>query len=373
MSNTGGGHKAAAEAVAAELRDLSPDVTVDVVDVIEELSGFWHAVVGLYGPIVRRAPWLWGALFGAFGGASRAPLWHAFNAVAVATVRHRFLAYVDQKRPDAVLSTHPLINQGAHAARMLYRRERGRHIPFAVVVTDPVTFHAAWIEPAADVTFVATPEARQRAVACGLEPARVRVTGLPLHPAFFRDAPPRDKARSELGIPPDAPVVLCCGGGEGLKGLAALARALLSLPAQPVVLAVAGRDSSSESALRREPDARLQVFGFTRQMPLLMAAADVVVTKAGPATLFEALALGKPVVVVDAIPGQEAGNVELVRAHALGRVAMDSTEEAVAAVEQLLGDPTARAVAADNGRKLSRPDAAREIARWLLQQAGGMP
>ncbi len=375
MSDTGGGHRAAAAAIAAQALRLRPDAQVEVVDAIAAVSTFWRGVAGLYGPITRRTPWLWGALFSAFGGASGAPLWQALNGAAVLSVRHRFLTLVDAWRPDAVVSTHPLINQGCQAARVLYAQERGRTIPFGVVVTDPVTFHAAWIEPKADRTFVATHEARARAVSCGAPLERVTVAGLPIHPEFFDGSMAPDAARTGLGLPRDTPVGLVTAGGAGRGTLRALVEALLNIGPRPHILAVAGRDVAAETRLRARANqvegGRLHVFGFTNSMPVLMAASDVVVTKAGPGTLFEALALGKPVVVMDALPGQEAGNVTLVRDHGLGAVALEGPAQAASAVEALLADPAAREKAAQAGRALSQPHAAREIAQWMLSMAQG--
>ncbi|MBI5496134.1 MAG: glycosyltransferase [Deltaproteobacteria bacterium] len=371
MSDTGGGHRAAAQAIAAEVGLLDPSADVRVVDIIAEMAPFWRAVVGLYGPIVRTVPWLWGGMFAAFATGGRAPLWHAVNTVALATVRHRTLRYLDRTLPDAVLSTHPLISQACHAARLAWERERGRRIPFGIVITDPVTFHPSWIEPGADITFVATPEARDRAVACGAPADTVRLSGQPIHPRFLRDPPSRHQARAALSIPADAHAVLLTGGGEGVGALPALARAFLDLPGAPAVLAVAGRNPSGEAALRALGDAggRLKVWGFCEQMPTLMAASDVVATKAGPGTVFEAWALGVPVVLVDALPGQEAGNVELVRSSGAGRVALGSAEAAALAVQGLLSDAAARRAAGDAARALTRPEAARDMARWLLDQA----
>jgi hypothetical protein len=68
MSDTGGGHRASAQALAAALQQLRPDAEPEVVDAIAEVSPFWRAVVGLYGPMVRAVPGLWGLLFHAFGG-----------------------------------------------------------------------------------------------------------------------------------------------------------------------------------------------------------------------------------------------------------------------------------------------------------------
>jgi 1,2-diacylglycerol 3-beta-galactosyltransferase len=56
----------------------------------------------------------------------------------------------------------------------------------------------------------------------------------------------------------------------------------------------------------------MKVFGFVNNVPELMGAADVLVTKAGPGTICEAFIAGLPIVLYDAVPGQEEGNVDYV-------------------------------------------------------------
>lgn len=375
MSDTGGGHRAAAQAIAAALKRLSPTCEVEVVDAVAEISPGWNAVVRLYGPIVRTVPWLWALLYAVFRGLGRATAWKLTAAFVTWTVRHSLIPFLDRKQPDVVCSTHPLINQVCQFGQRQYLAARGKRIPLAVVVTDPVTFHPAWIEPGADLTVVATEEARTEAVRCGAALDRLHLLGLPIHPDFFAPEGTEDAraaSRRTLGLPSDGPVVLCTGGGEGLGGFTAAVTAILHLPQAPHVLAVAGRDSAVHGELlnlaAREP--RLMAFGFTDQMPTLMRASDVVVTKAGPGTLFEAMALGRPLVLVGAVPGQERGNVELVRRHGVGLVALEGPEAVGGAVGQLLDQPEERERMGRQGMELSRPDAALQMARQLLALGG---
>lgn len=367
MSNTGGGHRAAAEALAAELSGR-PGVSAVVRDVIADLGGAWGHLTGLYGPLVRQAPWAYGAIYKAFDG----PRWNALQKLVFRTVRPRLWAYVEQHRPDVAVSTHPLINHGMVAARDQWLAHSGQRVPVCTVITDPTTFHPSWIAPGADAWFCATAQAAQRAVELGAPADRVHVEGFPVHPRFTVEGPVWSH-----GAPAGTPVVLLCGGGEGLRRMPALAQALLDLPAQPLVLAVTGRDAAAQLALSthaaERKDGRLQVFGFTSEMPALMRAAHVVVQKAGPGMLYEAMALRRPVVVVDAVPGQEEGNLALVAQEGVGRVALGSVSEAAEAVGLLLQDEPLRQRAALAGARLCVPGAtARMVQRMVaLAPPGG--
>lgn len=381
MSDTGGGHRAAAMAISEHIRRKDPTVDVEVVDIIRELSPFWFRVVSLYGPIVRTAPWLWGLVFRIFGTSTRAPLWQALVPVIWMTIRWKIMPFVRARKPDVVCSTHPLINQFTQNARELVEKTEGKHIPFTIVITDPVTFHPSWIEPRADLIVVATEEAHRTALACGAPAEKTRLLGLPIHPRFFPDGAPESdvkdatrRARTELNLPDGARVVLVCGGGEGMASMGAIVDGILGLPAAPHVLAVAGRNKRVEDQLRARTSSpggeRLVPFGFTDRMGTLMRASDVIVTKAGPGTMFEAMAVGKPLVIMDALPGQEEGNVELVRAHKVGRVAMDGPHDVAQGVAEMLASDKEREELAARALMLSRPNATREIAEALLEMGG---
>ena len=110
------------------------------------------------------------------------------------------------------------------------------------------------------------------------------------------------------------------------------------------------------------------MYGFTREMPQLMAASDVLLTKAGPGTLCEAYHVGLPVILYHCIPGQEEGNVRHVVNGGAG-VWAPSPAQAVEALTRMIEDPAARCRMAAASLSLARPGAAREIADIVAQLA----
>src|SRR5262249_20669341 len=149
-----------------------------------------------------------------------------------------------------------------------------------------------------------------------------------------------EERRRALGLDPARPAVLAVGGGEGAGGLAEQVLAITHLMPEAQVLAVTGRNRQLYRELRhlclvgRLP---ARIFGFVHNMPGLMRAADVVVTKAGPGTICEAVACGLPILLTGAIPGQEEGNVDYVLANGLGELA--TTPDALVAALRRLLDP----------------------------------
>jgi hypothetical protein len=176
-----------------------------------------------------------------------------------------------------------------------------------VLCTD-VTPHRLWVHEGIDL-FLVTSHAAAAAVRRYLPTARIAVVPPPVRPAFHR-APARAAARAELGIDPTARCALVMGGGWGLGPVAGTAHALAAAGVE--VLAVAGSNrrlaQALDGAARDQP--RVRPFGFTDRVPLLMAASDVVITTPGATTCSEARAVGRPLVLLDVVPGHGRDNVQ---------------------------------------------------------------
>jgi 1,2-diacylglycerol 3-beta-galactosyltransferase len=164
-------------------------------------------------------------------------------------------------------------------------------------------------------------------------------------------------------------VVLAVGGGEGVGGLPAVAEWLATHPLDAQLLVVTGRNRDLYARLAGMRDRFVtptHLLGYVRNMPKLMRAADVVVTKAGPAAICEAAACGLPIVLTGAIPGQETGNISYVVEHRLGK--LGATPDAVARHlgALLRATPLRRRQMRAHALASSRPHAAFDIARLII-------
>jgi 1,2-diacylglycerol 3-beta-galactosyltransferase len=361
MSDTGGGHRSAAEAIVEATAHLYGDaLQTEITDALAHHTPFpWNRVGRLYAPAVSGSARTWRLLWRLTDSPQRTRwLFTALRPWVGPTLQRLFLV----AQPDVVASVHPAFN---HLGVWTLRR-MGWHIPFVTVVTDLVRAHPLWLCPQVDLCLTPTQAARQDALRAGLPPDKTHVAGLPVSLKFSQPQPPRPQARAALGLRPDAPLVLLMGGGEGMGHLYDIARAIAGarLPAQMAV--VAGRNEK----LRRRLEAvawemPTRVTGFVTNVPQWMAAADVLITKAGPGILSEAFISGLPLVLSGAIPGQEAPNVGYVVRHGAG-----IAETAPARIADWLaqrfqpGDETLARMA-DAARRLARPDAALHIARQV--------
>jgi 1,2-diacylglycerol 3-beta-galactosyltransferase len=196
------------------------------------------------------------------------------------------------------------------------------------------------------------------------------VVGLPVANRFCQPASDKPALRVQLGWPKDLPVILLLGGGEGMGPLERTAKAIgrANMPATLVI--VAGRNKELKSRLESYPWTKPTfIYGFVHNMPDIMHAADIIVTKAGPGTISEALNAALPMVLYSRLPGQEDGNVTYVTGKGAG-VWAPQPEQIVAALWNWIDHPDLCQEAAHRSRSLARPDAARKIAGILAERLG---
>ena len=250
-------------------------------------------------------------------------------------------------------------------------------MPYITVVTDLLTAHAFWFYPHVTQVIVPTEGARQRALQCGVPPERVRVRGLPVAGRFaaaLRRLPPKAVVREALGLSPSGRVVLVAGGGDGMGPLYRTVRALnATLSSQdppPQMVIITGRNVRLRQRLRAKHWALpVRVEGFVRNMPEWMAAADVLVTKAGPGSITEALLSGLPLLLVSRIPGQEEGNIDYVVSSGAGAWEPNPVRAARRLHDWLTPGNPQLAEMAGRARRLADPEAASAIALDILELA----
>jgi 1,2-diacylglycerol 3-beta-galactosyltransferase len=365
FSDTGGGHRAAAGALGGALRELDPSVQVSVCDpLIGEGTPAVRRVMSLYPRIIQQAPQLWGAIYHATN--TRAT-WVATRASFTVQARRVVVRKLAELDPDVVLSVHPLITHPAWRAIQRSGRPRG----LMTVVTDLVEFHRSWGFPRVDLLVVPTPEARREVLTYGVAERSLRLLGLPVDLRFRPPAPgEREALRRRWSLAEGRPTVLVMGGGEGSGRLLEQVGALAWRAHDWQVIAVCGRNEQLRRRLSRlHFRTTTLVLGFVNTVPELLRASDLVVTKAGPGAIAEALATQVPLVLTGHLPGQETPNVRFVTRTGVGLHA-PRPDQLLAAVESLLADDGAQArEMARRAGEVAHPFASLDIARECLALA----
>lgn len=364
MIEGGGGHRASAKAIISGLESLYGDeIVTSIVDVSKE---HWCPLVNrmddIYRWLTTDGLWLWKAL------------WVTDNRPWVPQIAARLLTpffrgtlnrIFATEKPDLVVAVHSFVN---HLPLRVLRQSAGPYIPFVTVITDMVTVHPAWCCPDVDYCMVPTTAARERVLGYGMPPDRVEVVGQPVNIAFTRGLGNRSAIRRKLGWDAALPCVLLVGGGDGVGPLYETALAIASGVHSVQLAVVTGRNVGLKAQLEAvDWGIPVHIYGFVNNMPELMSASDLLVTKAGPGTIAEAFIAGLPVILFSFIPGQEEGNVKYVQAHQAGAYAQEPGEivDVVRAWLDPENDRLKQVVA--NASALACPDAVLVIAERLYR------
>ncbi|MCX7779384.1 MAG: galactosyldiacylglycerol synthase [Negativicutes bacterium] len=255
--------------------------------------------------------------------------------------------------PDVILFTHPF----PCAAAAGLKKDGELAAPLIGVVTD-YAVHRLWEYPEIDHYCVATDEAAQELLSQGFSPAVIHNVGIPVREPFWE----------RPDVSPQKGNVLIMGGGMGMGLTAEAIRAVSGIPGVQSVKAVCGSNSRLYQILKASEArvSRLHVYGFTQKVPQLMAEAELLVTKPGGLTASEALALGLPMVLIDAIGGQEEDNAAFLVERGAARIARSMAELEMHVAELLAAPDTLQAMRRQ-AQSLGKPKAAQAVAEIIMQ------
>jgi processive 1,2-diacylglycerol beta-glucosyltransferase len=365
-ASSGAGHVRAAQALEKAFIARG-DCDVEHIDAIDYVSKlFQRAYDKSYISIVRRAPDLMGVVY----ERTDQPWQHPRRRLTLDRLNSQpMIRLLKRVQPDLCIATHFL---PAEIIAWLIAKKKLR-AKNAIVVTD-YDVHAMWLCRTVGRYYLAIPEAAEYLAGIGVPREIVRVTGIPIDPLF---AVPLDRAtaRSALNLDAKSPVLLLAAGGYGIGPLEQLVRDLLALQKPWQLVAIAGKSEKMKKRLDEIARAagslangspRLVPVGFTTQMDQYMAAADLLVGKAGGLTTSEALARHLPMALIEPIPGQEFRNADhLLEAGAAIRC--NNLPAAAWKIAKLLDDPARMEKIRNAAAQLARPNAAADIAEDSLR------
>lgn len=335
VCDAGGGHKAAARALTEALHKYYPETYDTASECIENMIGpfgkmFGTIYSGSYNLALQGGHyWLEPVIYGLLNTSS--------ETLQPAGLSH-FRKALKKLAPDFLV----LLIHGPHEILDDAMKLDG-HIPNLTVVTDAVSIRPKWVHPHCDQVVVSTPEAQQAVCALGIVPERVKLIGHPIDAGFSE--PPRSQVelRRRYFLQPDMFTVMMMMGGTGGRNIYRFSQALIKAGLPVQILACCGSDKhlyDKMQALAKTSPIPIKPYAYTTEIAQLMAASDLLVTKPGPGTVMEAMAMELPMILDDSnyTMWQEKGNVDFVRHRNLGRV-ISHTREFVPVMRELLAHP----------------------------------
>jgi processive 1,2-diacylglycerol beta-glucosyltransferase len=381
-ATAGAGHLAAAAALEEAWHDFRPNDVVEKIDLLKFFSPLHRKIhADGYLKLVEHAPEIWGMVFKKTDSPELARRLNRLKRVFPGNSRAKFARFVKQFAPEVVLCTHYLPLQTlAHMKRgrlrRLQRSSRTRHTaeattadctPFVVSIVTDFEAHALWMEDCVDLYCVAAEETKARLVARGAPAGIIVATGIPISSKFSQKIDAR-VVRKKLGLRDDQRVLLVLSGGFGMGPVGEIVSEVDKVQADFQLIVVTGRNEE----LRRELAAMdrghpTHVVGFASNMHELMAVSDLVLGKPGGLTSSEALAMGKPLFILNPIPGQEAANSDFLLEHGAA-AKVNRVEDLPYRLGQLL-ESKKMAEMVRAARSLGKPAAAARICEETVERA----
>ncbi len=319
-ADVGEGHAAAARALAQQIDASEEDADVVVIDGLAAMGRVLRQVVqDGYRVQLRFFPWSYTLVYWLLERV--APVrwltrWQLCLFGARSLARR-----IAEFEPDVIVSTYPAVT--VVLARL--RRTGVVSCPTVATITD-LTGLFFWAQPGIDMHLVMYGESM---------PSVERIAGLgsarlvrPLISAEFLQPRCPLQARRALGLPEEGRLVVVSGGGWGVGDVEGAVRELCRVGEVSGIVCLAGYNEQLRerlsSAFAAEP--RVHVYGFTDQMPQLLAAADALVHSTGGVTCLEAKATGTPVVSYGLPVGHARLNTRAMADLELLRLANDTDE-----------------------------------------------
>jgi UDP-N-acetylglucosamine:LPS N-acetylglucosamine transferase len=355
----GEGHNAAARNLRDALELVSDDVKVEVLDLFETSYGSFNTFVkSAYLGMVQYAPKLWGGVYSLLDNST-----FVENRLGGFTKLKNALADIlHETQPDCVVSTYPVY---AHVIQELYRNYAERPFRFITIVTDSITVNSTWYRAVSDLFCVANDATAAVLRDADIPAAKIKTLGFPVSHLFTEE--PVLPLRAPVSGEPQKILYII---NTGKKKAGKVIDRLLEIPDVQLTITV-GRDAELKSKLierTRDFKDRVQVLGWTNQMPQLMLSHHLVIGKAGGAAVQEAIAARCPMIINQVIPGQEEGNAQLITEEKLGAIAERNRE-----VPELVEEAFAHKARLwhewrKNLSRISKPDAALRLAELVLDE-----
>ncbi|MBS1990561.1 MAG: hypothetical protein JSS83_08595 [Cyanobacteria bacterium SZAS LIN-3] len=379
-ADTGGGHQTAAEAVRDALEELdardkidNPEcakTTIFVETVVEETNAVNALFVGFYNYLLRHHQ-----------------DWMKYYTAFIETFKpnETYFGYLmckpylqtvyERMKPSVVVSVHPMVNHYMDRAR--YDAGRQKTTKLVIVLTDPNgNLWSGWACKRADLLIAPNDLACNQLIKMGIDASRIKTIGMPIEPEFVQPPEiPRERFLTELGFDPSKPTILLSGGWAGGGPLTDIYETLKEVKREIQVIVLCGNNKVLRDRMRRHTTGSpipTVVMGYKDSLSDIFAAGDLLVTKAGGLTTYEAVARRLPMAInllTEPMP-QEMGTVDILIGAGLAKP-VHRNEDIIAIVENLEIESDRQNRPLPSEHSLNRVDAVYDIARAILDIDAG--
>lgn len=363
ITSLGFGHTSAANAISEALNskhnnvdvtivnpathDMAPDLLKDIHDLYDESS----KREGLYEILYKISDTGLAAM--------------ATDSAVSALLRDAVYSVIDEHKPDVIVCVH---QDYLAPLKSLYEMA-GFTMPIITVITDLTTIHRRWFNRISDITVVPTDIGYKLALDNGIREAKVKQIGIPVNPKIADETRPADEIRHELGWDLNKKTIIVVGSkrvSDLVDNLRGLNHSALDIQ---LVLIAGGDEKLYKSFKQTEWHIPVHIYNYVDNIPTMIKASDIVISKAGGLIVSETLACGKPLLITDVIEGQETGNAMYVLNNKAGDRAFEPLDVLEVVYHWLDDDNKMLNFRSEKAREIGRPNAAYDIADIVVNLA----
>jgi len=316
-AEVGQGHMSASKAVKEAMEyKYGYDYDVEIVDFVQMLSSIINVVTKKnYENLVKFAPSIYKFIYESTNKQVQiVKLLNQFNYPFVISKIRKFF---EEKDPDILVSTFPVWN---YLAAEIWKKQR-KDAKFISIVTDSITIHHSWVIANTDYHIVANQDTAESLEKLGTPEKNIKILGFPVRLSFMQNSD-RQTLLKDLDLNPQNFTILFLPTSQNLRKNQYIIKELVNSNDPFNVVIITGRDVKLKPRLEKmDLGKNIRILGWTEKMCDFIKISDLIITKAGGATIMECIAAEKPMIITSIIPGQEEGNAELIKKHHLGIIA----------------------------------------------------
>lgn len=357
--NTGGGHKSITEALSKQLLLLSPDIQFRVIDGFRLGNWLLRFPSRIYDTLAVELPSLWGFIYRLSN-----PFKEFVNRVVAKNIRKSLLKQINAFQPDLIVSVHEIFV--GSVIRVLNRADMD--IPVISLIADLDNVTNLWADKRVKYIICPSDEAKKSMLEEGIANDKLYLTGFPVRSEFCDLNLPEplswhDKRKKYISI-------LLISGSQGSPQVLNIVKTLLKHENIHITI-IAGHNTALKNFMEKHFSKyvgnRVTIYGFIKEIKERMMEADILILRASPNVLMEAVNLCKPVIITGALRGQEEKNPQFVLKNKLGFYCR-GIRELPDMISKLLENDGERLIqTSKNQYRFRKPESARNITELLIK------
>ncbi len=359
--STGGGHYSTSLAIAKYINESGNEAKV--VDVYEYISPIISDSISKgYLLSTKYAKTMYGQIYKRMEKSDASEKRMYLSKAANTVLSIPFAKCVEEYKPDVIVSTHVMACEMTDALRNYGRLDD--NVITIGIVTD-FTVHPLWEDTYVDYYVSASELLNNQFIKKKIDLDKVKPFGIPIDEKYAKKIP-QSEARKELGIE-DKQTVLVMSGSMGYGNVIKHIKELDKLDIDFQMIIVCGRNKSLRKRLDGlKTEKEKYVYGFAKNVDVLMDASDCIITKPGGLTVSESLAKGLPMILMNPIPGQEDRNLEFLLNNGLAQYITD-TYPVDEAVYQLFNNKWKQENLREGIKYIGKPNAVKDLCNFILE------